>query len=90
MEKLTKKYLNKIKPIYKSIPKWVIFAEAMLSNGWKVYLVENKNIIGKHIYTQKGKKEYKIRFDNHSIHFGNKQIITVQELIEKLKGEKCL
>lgn len=88
MERINKKYLNKIKPIYKSIPKWVIFAETMLSNGWKVYLVENKNIIGKHIYTQKRKKEYKIRFDNHSIHFENKQIITIQELMEELRGKK--
>lgn len=45
--------------------KWIIFCEAMLDEGYEVYLYEAKTTVSKYITVVGGSKSFKVRFSNH-------------------------
>jgi hypothetical protein len=67
--KITVDYLATVKPRYLNagynIPKWIIFSEVMLVNGYKVYLWESKSTVSKYVFITKENNTLKIRFSNH-------------------------
>lgn len=102
MEVLTIDKINRLKPNYKNkgydVPKWAVFSEVLLREGWSVSLHRSKSTVSKYLFIKKGKLKFKIRFSNHKANFykekhcdcnyyvgvGNKGVITTEELLTRL------
>lgn len=69
MKELTQGYLNNIKPSYLNagypIPKWILFSETMLQNGYKVRLYRAQRTVSKYLYISNRNHKVKVRFSNH-------------------------
>lgn len=102
-KQINKNYLKALKPSYIKnnypIPKWIIFSEIMLDDGWEVYLYRAKSTVSKYIFIVKNNLSLKIRFSNHRPNFhremqndcdyfvgvGHTGVITTEKVIDKIK-----
>jgi len=103
----TQKYLDYIKPGYiakgYAVPKWIIFAETMIHEGFDVKICYSKSTVSKYVYIKRGKEPIiKIRFSNHKankrremeedadyyVGRGNLGCITTETVIEKILGHR--
>ncbi len=99
---LSTEYLDSLKPSYTSqdypIPKWIIFSQTLIKDGWVVRLYRAKTTFSKYLFISRDKKMLKIRFSNHKanklkelandcdfyVGVGNKGVITTEELLRTL------
>ena len=62
---ITQSYLDKkVSKIYGKA-KWIIFAEKLLKQGYKIRLYEAKWTFSKYLTVEKDDKKFKVRFSNH-------------------------
>lgn len=96
LERLKPGYTNK----GFNVPKWIKFSEEMIKLGWECEYYDSYSTVSKYIYIAKNNYHFKIRFSNHKLNkyqqdisdsdfyvgISHNQVLTTEQLIEKLKS----
>lgn len=105
LEKITNQKIKLWKNNYTKkqypIPKWVLFAEVMIRNGFCVKLCRAVTTVSKYLYLSRGEAKFKVRFSNHPpnkerekmqdsdyyVGIGNFGIKTTRQVIQEILTE---